>query len=442
MSFALDDLDPIPVPPLQEALRRARRLVGDKTGILRRVTLEGAPVDGPVGFIATAEPADAAYTLGTPALNLGMAVSFDRDRAVMKAVGEAVERYCGAFPGEMVLDCAAGVTGAVRPERFELFADWQYDDPAFSLPRFDEHTVMRWVEGTSLRTGRPARVPGCFVYVPHQPAEGESRVCDQISTGLACAHSRAAALAKGILEVIERDAMMLSWHNQLAGRRVRLDSTDDQFVRAACDMFAGMALTVELYCVTMDIQVPVILGVARSTVDAVPHAVLGLGTATDPVRAVGLALEEIALGVWGVRVNAAHSDALDDFESLEARGTAYATRRELSANLEFLDAGIETTVADLPRLDVTDPRDELAVLTDCLAEQGLEPIGFDLTTDDIDDAGFKVCRVVVPGMRPLDIKHSRRYLGGGRLYDVPFKLGRLTRPYKPEELNQDPHPFP
>jgi ribosomal protein S12 methylthiotransferase accessory factor len=444
VTFALDDLDATPVPPLEEALYRAHQLVGPETGMVRGVFIEETAVDGPRAYIATAEPAEATYTLGTPALNRGMAASCDRDRALMKAVGESIERYCGAFPGEMVLSSAARLAGAVAPERFELFTPQQYDDPAFSLPRFDDDTVMRWVEGTSLATGNQAYLPGVMVYVPHQAVEGEVRVCDQISTGLACAHSRSSALAKGIMEVVERDALMITWHNRLPAKRVRYDLIDDPFVRAASEMFEGMALRVDLYCVTVDVPVPVVLGVGRSTVEQAPYTVLGLGTASDPVRAVGLALEEVALGVWGVRVNAAHSEpeAGGDWESLEWRGSAYALQPELGANLAFLDAGPEVEVSELPRVEASSPLVELRALTSCLTAQGLEPFGFDLTTDDVDSVGFKVCRVIVPGMRPLDIKHSRRFLGGGRLYDVPVELGLRAGRYRTEELNQDPHPFP
>ena len=62
-----------------------------------------------------------------------------------------------------------------------------------------------------------------------------------------------------------------------------------------------------------------------------------------------------------------------------------------------------------------------------------------LTSEDIDWLGLKVCRVVVPGYQPLFAGHRIRALGGTRLYDVPQKLGyrgvTLARP------NPAPHPF-
>jgi ribosomal protein S12 methylthiotransferase accessory factor len=437
-------LDASPVPPLEEALSRAKRVVGWDTGIVRRVVVDQAPVDGPRTYIARSEPADARFSLGVSALNAGSAASSQRDRAVMKAVGESIERYSGAYPGDLVLSAANDLEGAIAPEQFELFAPEQFTDKGFGLQQFSQTSVVRWVEGTSLSTGKRAYLPACMVYVPYDVAEDEDRICDRISTGLACAHSRSAALAKGILEVVERDALMLVWHNRLGVPKVALDSTDDPFVQAGLDAFTGMALNVEAYCVTMDVPVAVILAVARSTVDAVPHTVLGLGTACHPTRALGLALEELALGVWGMRLSAAYSgdDRHDEFESLDARGIAYASRRDFAANLDFLDRGPAAKLSELPQIEAANPLEEMKALTDCLVEQGLEPFGCDVTTDDIDDVGFKVCRVVVPGMRPLDIKHSRRHLGGRRLYDAPVKVGRLPRPYRLEELNQDPHPFP
>ncbi len=66
----------------------------------------------------------------------------------------------------------------------------------------------------------------------------------------------------------------------------------------------------------------------------------------------------------------------------------------------------------------------------------------DLTTVDVDEAGFKVVRVVVPGMQPLDVNHARRYLGGTRLYEVPCQMGLKSQPLAEEELNPFPHMFP
>ena len=58
--------------------------------------METTPDDPPV-YWAQSCPAEMSAVLGRSALNHGSAASVDPDRAIMKAVGETIERYCAAF---------------------------------------------------------------------------------------------------------------------------------------------------------------------------------------------------------------------------------------------------------------------------------------------------------------------------------------------------------
>ena len=75
-----------------------------------------------------------------------------------------------------------------------------------------------------------------------------------------------------------------------------------------------------------------------------------------------------------------------------------------------------------------------------LGAPGLEVIVVDLTTSDVEGLGFKVVKVLIPGMQPIDFGPWQR-LGGPRLYEVPARLG-YSAASGPQELNLFPHPFP
>ncbi len=51
-------------------------------------------------------------------------------------------------------------------------------------------------------------------------------------------------------------------------------------------------------------------------------------------------------------------------------------------------------------------------------------------------------RVIAPELCALDVEHSARLLGGGRLYDEPLQLGARERRLTEADVNPDPHPFP
>ena len=76
-----------------------------------------------------------------------------------------------------------------------------------------------------------------------------------------------------------------------------------------------------------------------------------------------------------------------------------------------------------------------------MAKAGYDAFAVDLTTIDVDDLGFKVVRVVIPGFQPLDINHNHRHLGGHRLQQIADRFGRTECPLH-EMLNPLPHPFP
>jgi ribosomal protein S12 methylthiotransferase accessory factor len=451
--LALDRLDDRPLPGIEESLHRAARLVSLRTGIIAAVDYVEASPDDPAVYWARSVPSSTLPLTGQPALNVGNATSLDADRAVMKAVGETIERYCSALYDEdsfltasyAELDCVA-----VNPGDLALYSDKQYVEPGFPYGRADESTPLRWVSGWSLTHGHEVLVPAALVYVPYRLATTlEPAISDPISTGMACAPTLVRAMYRGALEVIERDAFMIVWQNSLSCPRIDLHDTADPTIAGMMEAFAPLPVDIVAVDLTLDVAVPVILCMATTRTGAPPHAVIGLGTDLDPRRAVGLALEELALGFRGFRMTAAIEPTIDPganfnaITTLDHHGRLYALRPEMVEALDFLLHGGETIPLDaVPDRSAASALANLHTTVDALRSSGLECIAVDLTTPDIDDAGFKVVRVVVPGLQPLDNNHVRRYLGGRRLREVPERIGRRGAADRGEPYNPYPHPFP
>lgn len=440
-------------PSLQDSLKRARRLVSDRTGIIQKVEFEELVCGEPNVFFARSHPANLKPICGQEALNNGDAASTDPDRAIMKAVGESIERYCSAQYDEddLLLSTYHELdSAAVAPPAFALFSEKQYASPNFPFTAAGTTTPLCWAQGYSLTHERPTYVPAAFVYVPYYyRAPHEPPVQDSISTGLACGPSLAASVYKAICEVIERDAFMIVWQNRLPRPRIDLATVHDPFVHQLLQALDGIPVTCEAFVLTLDIPVPVIAVMLQSTEGHVPHTVMGLGTCLNPNKALSLALEEALLTYIGMSRYARNNPDFQpdpDYRNVDKptlHALAHALRPELRTAMDFLMTWQDKIpIQSLTNHFQPDMSANVQFLTNQLKKYDLETVVLDLTTSDIDEAGFKVARAVVPGMQPLDLNHARQHLGGRRLYEVPHRLGLVGRPKTEDELNPYPHPFP
>lgn len=439
-------------PTLAESLARARRLVSDRTGIISSVRFHETAADDPEMYIARADLADASVFVGSTVRSGGSGASVDPDRARIKAVGEAIERYCSAIHDpERLVHATWNDLGdqAAPPEDFALFSERQYAVPGFPFARFTRETPINWVRGYSLVHRAPRYVPAAYTYLAYEHAEhGEPRFNRPISTGCAAGPTLAAAATKAILESIERDAFMITWQHRLAPRQVNLERVADPLVIRLLDAFGGLPVTLRAVDISVDIGLPVVLVVVASTSGMPPLRLVAMGTDPDPARALALALEEACLSFWTVRRMIAHSRTppvtdVEDINELHDRAEAYALLPGLQRALAFLEqpAG-SLDVADDGDAEENGMSGRLRRVVDEVASRGLDVIAVDLTTPDIDDAGFKVVRAVIPGMQPLDIDHRYRHLGGRRLAEVPWRMGLAAAPVGEDAFNPDPHPFP
>jgi ribosomal protein S12 methylthiotransferase accessory factor len=433
---------------LSQSLAEFGVLVDSKTGVIASVELVKLSETDPVVFLAHAEPCDTTPIVGLAAANRGAACSASSERAVVRACGESVERYCSAFfdvgslPVGSAEELRAEGRACVRPEDLYPFADWQYVQPGFPYERSDER-ALRWVEGASAITGEPVLIPASCVYVPYLfDAAVEPFTHMPISTGLAAGRTVDDCIAKGILEILERDALMIVWHGELPMPRLDPESCRgysplvDQLLAAGSHGRAEWHLNV----LTLDVDVPII---SAALIDAgsPPLTSLGIAASTDPARALLLALEEAVLTrVLVNRMEEAQEDSTSEpgpIRTLHDHLVAHATSSELREHLRFL-----TNAGDLMPLERLIERFHASTssLEERILRAGLDALWVDVTTEDVAELAFRVVRTVMPGLHPLDNDHRYPHLGVKRRITVPVALG-LGNP-GPMTYNRNPHPFP
>jgi ribosomal protein S12 methylthiotransferase accessory factor len=427
-------------------------LVDPHVGVVREI--EPLPVDDDepafVHYLSTASDTSVLTRLKNFGNNGG--VSTTHPRAVAKALGEAVERYCASFFDYDDLTVAAyrDLPGrGTRPEDFALYSDAQLAMGTLPWTPFTSDVPVRWTTGTSLRTGEPVFVPAAMVFVPyHYLLDGrENGIVQPISTGLAAGTSFTDAVLSGLCEAVERDAFTIAWQARLQRPHVDEDSLPLS-CRERIRRFTDVGLRVETMDITTDIGVPTLLTIAIGDRPTSPAVAVSAATHPDPETALVKSLEELAhtrkfarqvmdyAAPLPVDVEGGHPEVLEQQDHLRfycpqeakrfARFAWSSPRRRCLAEVGGMDGGTD---------------EQLGAAVAALDAAGLEAVACDLTTSDIARAGLHVVRVVVPGLHPLFMGHRNRALGGRRLYQVPALLGETgIHPGEPD--NPYPHPFP
>ncbi|GAA0454926.1 YcaO-like family protein [Halococcus dombrowskii] len=388
---------------LDDALGRAEAALDERVGIVTEV---GEIASFPAPYYL-ARVGDTSEFSDASAASEAAGVAADWDRAFMKALGEALERYsAGVYrTGAFEHGASTEVEGAVTPSSFVLPESAETDAGA-SIP---------WVPGEDLATDESLRLPAEFVQFPPP----EHRHGPSITTGLGLGNSGTEALLSGLTEVVERDAAMVSWYSTYDPLGL---AVDDEGFETLARRARTEGLTVTPVLLTQDVDVPVVaVAVER---DEWPRLAVGSAAGFDPDEAARSALAE-ALQSW-MELRAMGPD-----EAAEAEGEIGQYADTPGAAAEFFAVGSRVPAASVGPETVPTGQDALDTLVDCVTEAGLDVYGARLTPRDVGSLGFEAVRVLVPDAQPLFTDEA---FFGERASEVPDALGfepRLDRAFHP-----------
>ena len=370
----------------------------------------------------------------------GAGTALDADRAEIVAVAESLERYANCLYDERQFRWATAAelgADALDLDTLPICSPAELADPECPLVTPDKTKPMRWIRGLNLHTGRPAWVPVGLVYF-HFPAEEAERITNPISTGSAAHPDPAVAVCGALCEVIERDAISLTWLQQLALPRIELD-TPGPGLRRYLDASAGRDMTVQLFDATTDVGIPTVYGVSVAPDHPYLRTVVSCATSLDPQIAAAKAICEAVSVRIALQDDEPPAGDVESFTGV-TDGASYMAMPERAPVFDFLlDSPHRRRLSEMPSLSTGDSTADLRLVCSRLAARGMDAYVVDLTTDEALRAGMTVVRAVVPGLQPLTFHYRARFLASRRLYQAPARMGYPTR--LEAELNAWPQPF-
>ena len=378
----------------------------------------------------------------------------DYRRSLKVGLLEGLERFAGMRPvakrTRVVASLAALGDAALDPRVCGLYTE-EFHAAEPDVRPFTPDREIAWVWGWSLRDRRPVLVPEILTYYS-APGGLAERFVQESSNGCASGGCLEEAVYFGLMEVIERDAFLLSWYGQAALPEIDPGTVTRPETRALIDRLTLIGYPPRFFDTRVSFDVPVVTAVAARADGGLGALCFGAGASLDPEEALAAGLSEIATDAAKVRGRTERDEArlrtlaadFDQVVRLHDHPMLYGLP-EMRRHAAFLLDGPRERVplADLRVPLADDLREDLERCVDQVTRAGFDVIVVEQAGPEQARLGLATDSVLVPGLIPIDFGWRRqRALSMPRLRTAFREAGRAAADLTATDLNPAPHPFP
>ncbi|MBI2049599.1 YcaO-like family protein [Candidatus Roizmanbacteria bacterium] len=422
-------------------IERGSQFINDNPKIIKRVYKDISYNDDPKLYNYAIYFKDK-YSMPKNEDAIASGVSFNKKRALLKVLGETIERYSLStnnnkkFIYKSYKELFSEGHSALNPNDIIQVLDKKI------RPQNALLTKLHWLQGRSLLSNKNILIPAQLIYVPYVYEHAEVLLQRSISTGAAAGSSIDDALYRGICEIVERDAFMISYLNMIPSPQIDLSSTQDKEFNSIIKTFKRYKLELVILDLTTDLKIPVFAAIVLDRTRLGPAVSVGLKAGFNVKDTIIGAVEESLMVRFGTRDQFA-------YESLKYKGEKMISIIDDRARFWLPPSSIEYLVfwlksKNFKKINTKDfdyAKNTLKMAIDLLKEKKMEPLYVDITDKITRKYGFIVLKVIIPQLHPLYLDERYPYLGGNRLYETPVKMGIFRKPKVENQLNKVLHPF-
>jgi ribosomal protein S12 methylthiotransferase accessory factor len=362
---------------------------------------------------------------------------------LMPALGEAFERYSTAvYNSDQFLFASAEDLGgdALDLDKIPRLSKTELLHPRCPLLEPTKKLPIRWVRGISLLDGRLIYLPASMVYLYAGIAAPAERINIPITTGCAAHTSLKQALLGAICEVVERDAISLTWLQKLPLPRIDVDCIPPQLA-SAWGRYEQSCKDLEylFFDATLDVGIPTIYALSIARANRQATTVVACATALNAPEALAKVIRDLFQIRVAFRKPRSVPASWDEFTDF-FHGAAYMSRAEHSGAFDFLlRQNQRRPLSEITPIGNENVTQSLPAVLSLFRRRGMDVYAVDLSTDEAIRAGIWAVRVIIPALQPLGFYYRARYLGHSRLYEAPERMGFPV--HSEEHLNHWPQPF-
>lgn len=361
---------------------------------------------------------------------------FSKQEAILKCLMESVERCCNFLFFKSSISCV-DTTKHLHSKAINFYLYKKFGNNS------DNNVKFRWTTCESLSDDSHLLVPCQSVWFSYPHISKESIVYPAISTGVAAGACLSAAILRGLLEVVERDAFVIYYLQKLPAPRIRLDLIKNIQVKQMVEMIKGYKMEIICFDISTDLEIPVMMSIVLDRTGVGKAVSVGLKSDLNPIKAIIGSMEESFHTRKWIRNEHEKRQTpitINDFSKnsdMVARGLLWYSVDSIN-RLDFWLNNKQTKIVK-EESKPTSSGDQLQRVIQSLSKCGYTAYWKNLMVLQFKNLNIYVAKSIIPGLQPLYLNERYRLAVSDRMYIVPKKLGFHVR--NESQLNTFPHPF-
>lgn len=353
----------------------------------------------------------------------GLGVNENKNIAMTSCLAEALERYCMSYipNDEIIINTKSNLNQKHTFDDFSTYNDEQYNKNNIFL---NPNTAkIEWTKIYSVNNKNKYMYwPASLIYLPF---DLNKPVAETTSTGMAAGFTLDDCVKSGLLELIERDALMINFMQRLNPPEIDIETIHGLNYNLINNIKEDY--DIKIYKLYSDFNIPIYLSIIYKLHKNKIHYGIGACASTDSDYAINKSLKECLFTYFYSLdiINAKQNDP-SKIKTLYEHFLYY--QGDNFSKLLFSSKKIKYKRQNI----------SFEEIKDILKKKNINIYYKDLTTEDIKETGIKVVKVIAPSLIDLNKSHVYPRLGAKRFFEVPRKLGLKCN----ESLTKMPHPFP
>jgi len=373
--------------------------------------------------------------------NAGGSSFFSEDDAFSRALSEALERYLwhetsDYFDAPLTASEEELLMKKVPHVALSYISGLPHRTGESSSIHERHKASLLWIRGQSLTDSKRTYLPAQLVSGPQVRSRSEPILRPHTTTGLATHFSRQTARLNGILEIVERDAFMISWLNRLAPDILPLEILTENNPRlmkslSSCERYRLRPYVLRLLTDAPTHAIAIIL---EDITGGTPRFSAGLKAHYSLDAAVTGALLEALRARVNSRLDTEAPDARKDAHRARLR---YWRNADHAKQLEWMLSGRTSPITEAP-WSRDGENEHFARLIEWCRSKRYNCIAVPLGTSRKNVTKRFVEMMIIPQLHPLPIHEKDFSDDNPRLVEVPRHFGN---PARDQTFNRIPHPF-